>query len=96
MNLSFPQLTDSAMFSARRKRPAQQLATSVAKRPRLAKAPMYSHGRKVFSRGDHVVDKHKQWAALGAWFLGPKAENGDVFRDLLTRAVDSHIGFRHR
>ena len=41
-------------------------------------------------------DNHKQWAALGAWFLGPKAENGDVFRDLLTRAVDSHIGFRRR
>ena len=30
------------------------------------------------------------------WFLGPKAENGDVFRDLLTKAIDSHIGFRHR
>lgn len=57
---------------------------------------MYSQQRKVFSRGDHVVDKEKQWATLGAWFLGPKAENGDVFRDLLTEAVDSHIGFRHR
>ena len=83
------------MFS-RRKRPAQQLGGSGGKRPRLSKAPMYTQQRKVFSKGDHVGDKHKQWAALGAWFLGPKAENGDVFRDLLTSAVDSHIGFRHR
>lgn len=84
------------MFSTRRKRPAQQLAAIGAKRPRLSKAPMYSPDRKVFARGDKLVDKHKQWAALGAWFLGPKAENGDVFRGLLTRAVDHHIGYRKR
>ena len=84
------------MFSQRRKRPVRQLEAAGAKRPRLSKASMYSNGRAVFSRGKHVVDKHKQWAALGAWFLGPKAENGDVFRDLLTRAVDAQIGFRHR
>ena len=84
------------MFPARRKRPAQQLTAAGAKRPRLVKALMYSQKREVFSRGGHVDDNHKQWAALGAWFLGPKAENGDVFRDLLTRAVDSHIGFRRR
>ena len=68
-------------------------------RPRglsTATAPMYSQQREVFSRGDHVQDTHKQWAALGAWFMGSKAENGEVFRDLLTQAIDTHIGFRRR
>lgn len=59
-------------------------------------APMYSQQREVFSRGDHLDDTQKQWAALGAWFMGPKAENGEVFRDLLTQAVDNHIGFRRK
>ena len=84
------------MFSQRRKRPAAQLIASGAKRPRPSKSSMYSHGRAVFCRGDHKADNHKQWAALGAWFLGPKAENGGVLRDLLTQAVDAQIGFRHR
>lgn len=84
------------MFSQRRKRPAAQLIASGAKRPRPSKTSMYSHGRAVFCRGDHKADKHKLWAALGAWFLGPKAENGDVLRDLLTQAVDAQTGFRHR
>ena len=57
---------------------------------------MYSQQREVFSREDHEVCRQKQWASLGVWFLGPKAENGEVFRELLTKAVDSHIGFRHR
>ena len=65
-------------------------------RRRSVTASMYSQQREVFSRGDHVQDTQKQWAALGAWFMGPKAENGDVFRDLLTQAVDTHIGFRRR
>lgn len=84
------------MFSQRRKRPAAQLIASGAKRSRPSKSSMYSHGRAVFCRGDHKADKHKQWAALGAWFLGPKAENGDVLRELLTQAVDAQVGFRHR
>ncbi|KAK2547035.1 L-tyrosine decarboxylase, partial [Acropora cervicornis] len=33
-------------------------------------------------------------AALGAWFLGPNGENADIFQDLLTKAVNSHISFR--
>ena len=52
--------------------------------------------RKAPANGDHVTDRQKQWASLGAWFLGPKGENGEMFRELLTKAVDSHIGFRHR
>ena len=75
----------------RHKRTAEEIAVAGGKRPRLSKAPMYSPRL----RGD-VQDKQKQWAALGAWFLGPKAENGDVFRDLLTQAVDKHVGFRNK
>ena len=75
----------------RHKRPAEEVAVAGGKRPRLSKAPMYTPHRV-----SHAQGKHKQWAALGAWFLGPKAENGDVFRDLLTQAVDKHVGFRHK
>ena len=77
-----------------RKRPAQDAAGAGGKTPRLTKALMYSQRRYVFSRADPVHDKQKPWAALGAWFLGPKAENGDVFRDLTTQAINTHIRFR--
>ncbi|KAL9973863.1 hypothetical protein ACROYT_G020369 [Oculina patagonica] len=46
----------------------------------------------MFSKSDH--GRHKPWAALGAWFMGPKAENGDVFHDLVTQTIDSQIKFR--
>ncbi len=29
-----------------------------------------------------------------AWFLGPRAENADLLRDLVVAALDSHAGFR--
>ena len=39
--------------------------------------------------------KHeKPWAALGAWFMGPKAENGNVFHELVTQTIESQINFR--
>ena len=84
------------MFSTNRKRPGYQLSTSGAKKPRLSKALMYSQSRRLYSRGREADQDHDRWAALGAWFLGPKAENGDLFKDLLAKAVDSQIGFRHR
>ncbi|CAH3184250.1 unnamed protein product [Porites lobata] len=83
------------MFRRRRSSAREDDCNTETKRARLSKAPMYSQQREAFTRGDHVVDRQKQWASVGAWFLGPKAENGDVFRDLLTKAIDSHIGFRH-
>jgi len=83
------------MFSTNRKRPGYQLSTSGAKKPRLSKALMYSQSRRLYSRGREADQDHDRWAALGAWFLGPKAENGDLFKDLLAKAVDSQIGFRH-
>ena len=35
-----------------------------------------------------------QWEALGAWFLGPHAENGEVLQELVQRAVAGHCEFR--
>ena len=84
------------MFSTNRKGPGYDLSTSGAGKPRPSKAPMYSQNRRLYSRGCQPDEDRDRWAALGAWFLGPKAENGDLFKDLLTNAVDSHIGFRHR
>ena len=84
------------MFRRRRSSAREDDCNTETKQACLSKAPMYSQQREVFTRGDHVVDRQKQWASVGAWFLGPKAENGEVFRDLLTKAIDSHIGFRHR
>ena len=76
-----------------RKRTAQRATGAGGKRQRMTKpAPMYSHCRNMFSKQDH--GRHKPWAALGAWFMGPKAENGDVFHDLVTQTIDSQIKFR--
>ena len=75
----------------RQKRTAEEPAVAGGKRPRLSKAPMYLSYRR-----GHAHEKFEHWASLGAWFLGPKAENGNVFRDLLTQAVDKHVGFRHK
>ncbi|KAL4238903.1 hypothetical protein ACF0H5_003610 [Mactra antiquata] len=46
--------------------------------------------------GDYPRGKQheKQWAALGAWFLGPKAENIDVFNRLAIEAFNGHADFR--
>ena len=57
---------------------------------------MYNQRRACFSSHDPKADKHQPWAALGAWFLGPKGENGDVFRQLVLQAVDSQINFRKK
>lgn len=76
---------------------SQESAPVGIKKPRLSTtAPMYSQQRGVFDKGNNLDDTQKQWAALGAWFMGPKAENGEVFRELLTQAVDNHIGFRRK
>ena len=78
-----------------RKRSAQRAAGAGGKlkRQRMAKpAPMYSHHRNMVAKQGH--GRHKPWAALGAWFMGPKAENGDVFHDLVTQTIDSQIKFR--
>jgi len=35
-----------------------------------------------------------QWEALGAWFLGPKAENEETLLKLVNQAVSGHFKFR--
>ena len=84
------------MFCTNRKGPGYQLSTSGATKSRLSKALMYSQSRRLYSTEREAEEDYDHWPALGAWFLGPKAENGDLFKELLTKAVDSHIGFRHR
>ncbi|OWF53864.1 L-tyrosine decarboxylase [Mizuhopecten yessoensis] len=42
----------------------------------------------------HGDKYHQQYAALAAWFLGPKGENKDIFTDLAKSAVEAHIDFR--
>ena len=36
----------------------------------------------------------EQWKALGAWFLGPRAENGDVFLDTFKDIFQEHVRLR--
>ena len=55
-------------------------------------APMY--GRRRVSRLDPGLDEHKPWAAVGAWFPGPKGENADVYKELVVKAMDHHMKFR--
>jgi hypothetical protein len=57
------------------------------------KTPMYQHRRPNF---DRLEDKRKPWAKTGAWFLGPKADNGDVFKGFVNKAIETHIKYRQR
>ena len=41
--------------------------------------------------GDSYSD---QWQALSAWFLGPRAENGDVFLDTFQEIFKKHVQMR--
>ena len=78
-----------------RKRPAQQVAGVGGKRKRMANpAPMYTHQSNMHAKRDLSHGRHKPWSALGAWFMGPKAENGDAFQNLVKQTVDSQIKFR--
>jgi len=54
---------------------------------------IYQHRRPNFDRKE---DDSKSWAKTGAWFLGPKADNGEVFQKLINDAVAKHIKFRQR
>ena len=48
----------------------------------------------MFAAEDLSNGRHKPWSAFGTWFMGPKAENGDLFQDLVTKTIESHIKFR--
>ena len=57
-------------------------------------APMYNQRRSALSTKDLGSSEAEPWGAVGAWFIGPKGENGDVFRELILKAVDHQIRFR--
>ncbi|XP_068716270.1 uncharacterized protein [Montipora foliosa] len=82
------------MFSANRRRPSYQLDLDVPRRSSLSRALMYSPMRRLSSLSSDDFIDNNPCAAMGAWFLGPNGENGDIFQDLLTRAVESHVKFR--
>ena len=54
---------------------------------------MFTHRRGVFSKRAVSDDVAKPWAAVGTWFLGPKAENADVFIELMKDAIKAHMDF---
>ena len=58
-----------------------------------SKAHMYTYRRSVFSKRNAEA---KPYAAVGAWFLGPKAENAEIFTDLANKAFNAHLQFRKR
>ena len=43
-----------------------------------------------------IIDEDTQecWPATAAWFLGPKAENLDLLKELIEKAIDEHADFR--
>ena len=55
---------------------------------------MFTHRRGTFSKRAVSDDVAKPWAAVGTWFLGPKAENADVFIELMKDAIKAHMDFR--
>lgn len=52
---------------------------------------MYAPRRKAFSpREDFTMP----WAKVGAWFVGPKAENEEIYKEMVLEAVDAHLDYR--
>ncbi|KXJ06044.1 hypothetical protein AC249_AIPGENE25009, partial [Exaiptasia diaphana] len=46
---------------------------------------MFMERRPNFDRAD---EEKKPWAKTGAWFLGPKADNAAIFKDLVNDAIE--------
>lgn len=76
------------MFSPRKKSGKKK----DAKKERKGKAHMFNQRSSALcsKRGAEA----KPWAAVGTWFLGPKAENADVFKKLMNKAIHAHFSFR--
>lgn len=76
------------MFSPRKKSGKKK----DEKQERKGKAHMFNQRSSVLC--SKRSGEAKPWAAVGTWFLGPKAENADVFEKLMNKAVHSHFKFR--
>jgi len=53
-------------------------------------------GQIATDRVETVVDGDTQeiWPKTAAWFLGPKAENEELLKELVATAIDQHVEFR--
>ena len=58
------------------------------------KRVMYNQRRACFSSRDPKAELHQPWTAVGAWFLGPKAENDDLFQKQAMKIISDQIEFR--
>ena len=81
----------AAMFNPRKKTSRK---VGKEEQKRKGKAPMFTHRSGIFSKRAVSDDVAKPWAAVGTWFLGPKAENADVFIELMKDAIKAHMDFR--
>ena len=69
--------------------PAKKKFSAVAKRVMMVK--------QVHAAVTTIVDgedSQEIWPATAAWFLGPKAENLELLKTLVTKAIDEHAEFR--
>lgn len=77
------------MFSPRKKTTRGKAENK--ERKRKGPSPMFIHRQNAFSRRSIEA---KPYAAVGTWFVGPKAENSDIFTSLMNEAIESHFQFR--
>lgn len=54
---------------------------------------MYAPGRKAFSPPEDF-QVTMPWAKVGAWYVGPKAENEEIYKEMVIKAMDAHLDFR--
>ena len=54
---------------------------------------MYAPGRKAFSPPEDF-QVTMPWANVGAWYVGPKAENEEIYKEMVIKAMDAHLDFR--
>ena len=84
-----PQKDRRIMFSPRKKTTPGKAENK--ERKRKGPSPMFIHRQNAFSRRSIEA---KPYAAVGTWFVGPKAENSDIFTSLMNEAIESHFQFR--
>ena len=53
---------------------------------------MFTQRRECFSPRGDLPDM--PWAKVGAWFVGPKAENAKIYKEMVLKSLDTHLEFR--
>ena len=80
---------EPAVEETKKESPAKKKFISAASRVMLFK--------QVHTAVTTVVDGEESqeiWPATAAWFLGPKAENLQLLKSLVSNAIDEHAEFR--